>query len=67
MTDRERAENASGHPGWERSGVGASRLPASSAPDRREGREGEGREAESRNVATWLGWSPTSWRARGSK
>jgi hypothetical protein len=57
-------EPPSGNPQWEApQGRG---LPAIPAPDRVGGAEPEPARASS-PVAEWLGWSPTSWRARGRR
>lgn len=58
MMDRDRA---SGHPSWEpRQSAGTPRTEDPAA-------QGEPREGETRPVASWLGWAPTSWRARGGR
>jgi hypothetical protein len=58
--DPRHLEPASGNPHWERSGpIG---LPRSPAPAPAESEPGP-----DRSVASWLGWSPTSWRSRGSR
>ncbi|MCB9688804.1 MAG: hypothetical protein H6738_21845 [Alphaproteobacteria bacterium] len=58
MMERDRA---SGHPSWEqRQAAGLPRLEE-------QAQETEGREEQTRPVAHWLGWAPTSWRARGGR
>lgn len=56
-------------PPWDPQNEGSRGLPSLPAPEREA--EGAPSEAPARKaekpVAEWLGWSPTSWRARDSR